>query len=99
MIDDWNKEEVELYAEYSDFVRKYLADNTEIKSVSETPYKVRAKRIEIIDIKKLNDDYRYYYNVNPLKHIFVENVMSFETWKRIVFTTKRRTQRLKQLGI
>ena len=99
MIDDWNKEEVELYADYMEFVRKYLADNTKIKSVSETPYKVRAKRIEIIDIKKLNDDYRYYYNVNPLKHIFAENVMSFTTWKRIVFTSKKRIERLKDLGL
>ena len=99
MIDDWKKEELELYAEYMDFVRMYLADNTQIKSVSEIPYKVRPERIEIVEIKKEEGDYKYFYNVEPMKHVFIKNVMSFETWKRIVFTTRRRVQRLKQLGI
>jgi hypothetical protein len=99
MIDDWKKEEVELYAEYMDFVRMYLADNNQIKSVSEIPYKVRPERIEIIDIKKEEVDYKYYYNVKPMKHVFIKNVMSFTTWKRIVWKTNRRIQILKQLGI
>lgn len=102
MMNEWNKELVELYDDYMDYVRAYLADNTEIKSTSERKYYINPKRVHIIDIKKdliERDRYTYYYKISGLKRTFDSPVMSFETWERIVLRTKRRIQILKQLGI
>lgn len=96
----WQEELIEMYNEYMDYVRVYLADNTEIDLSGYSDF--NPNRVEIIDIKKDldgGDRYTYYYKISPLKTTYESQVMSFETWERIVLKTKRRVERLRELGI
>lgn len=86
--------ELELYAEFMDFVRRYLADNTEIKSVSDK-YIIKEKNIDIEHIGKMGERYEFIYKIRPMKKEFRMECMSFTKWKIM----KMRNERLRGLGI
>ena len=94
MIDEWREEEIERYSIYMDFVREYLADNTEVKYVSERKYRIKPDRIEIEEIQKLiNGNYNYQYYIKPVKRLFEMEVISYSKW----VTMWLRNKKLKQL--
>ncbi len=92
MIDEWREEEIERYSIYMDFVRQYLADNTDINVISK--YEVKSDRIEIEEIQKLiNGNYNYQYYIKPIKRLFEMEVISYSKW----VTMWLRDKKLKQL--
>lgn len=89
-------EELKLYAEFMDFVRKYIADNTEIQSIgSNRKYKITPSKIDVEHIGKMGERYEFIYKVKPMKKEFRMEVMSFTKWKIM----KMRSERLRGLGI
>lgn len=95
LFDNNIDKELELYSKYMDFVRRYLADNTEIKSVGERKYKIKEKNIDIEHIGKMGERYEFIYKIKPMKKEFKMECMSFVKWKIM----KMRNERLRGLGI
>ena len=91
------EKELELYSKYMDFVRRYLADNTNIISVGndDYKYKVKPKNIDIEHIGKMGERYEFIYKIKPMKKEFKMECMSFVKWKIM----KTRNERLRGLGI